>query len=150
MSYTIGEVSKQFGLPISTIRYYDKEGLLPNVKRTSGIRKFEERDITTLKLIECLKRSGLEIKQIKTFIEWCAQGSSTYPQRKALFEEQQAKVQADIDKLNNVLSVLKFKSWYYAELMKEGGAQKLATLSRDNIPDDMPQDIINAYLVYLG
>lgn len=150
MSYTIGEVSKQFGLPISTIRYYDKEGLLPNVKRTSGIRKFEERDITTLKLIECLKRSGLEIKQIKTFIEWCAQGSSTYPQRKALFEEQQAKVQADIDKLNDVLSVLKFKSWYYAELMKEGGAQKLATLSRDNIPDDMPQDIINAYLVYLG
>lgn len=150
MSYTIGEVSKQFGLPISTIRYYDKEGLLPNVKRSSGIRKFEERDITTLKLIECLKRSGLEIKQIKTFIEWCAQGSSTYPQRKALFEEQQAKVQADIDKLNNVLSVLKFKSWYYAELMKEGGEQKLATLSRDNIPDDMPQDIINAYLVYLG
>ena len=41
--YTIGQVSKKFGLPISTLRYYDKEGLFPNMQRISGIRKFDEK-----------------------------------------------------------------------------------------------------------
>ena len=42
---TIGEISKMFGLPISTLRYYDKEGLFPNIKRSSGIRIFSESEI---------------------------------------------------------------------------------------------------------
>ena len=37
--YTIGQVSKMFGLPISTLRYYDKEGLFPDMERSSGIRR---------------------------------------------------------------------------------------------------------------
>ena len=64
MEYTIGEVSKMFGLSISTLRYYDKEGLFPNIERKSGIRKFSEKEIDSLKIIECLKKSGLEIKEI--------------------------------------------------------------------------------------
>ncbi len=41
--YTIGQVSEMFDLPISTLRYYDKEGLFPDIKRISGIRKFDEK-----------------------------------------------------------------------------------------------------------
>lgn len=41
--YTIGQVSEMFGLPVSTIRYYDKEGLFPEIQRSSGIRKFQKR-----------------------------------------------------------------------------------------------------------
>lgn len=149
MEYTIGQVSKMFGLPVSTLRYYDKEGLLPEIKRSSGIRKFGEKEMRTLKLIECLKKSGLEIKQIKQFIEWCDKGSETYPQRKRLFEEQQVKVLAEIEKYREVLCVLKFKAWYYEELMKEGGEQKLANLSPNNLPQDMPSDIKEAYLTYI-
>lgn len=79
--YTIGQVSEQFDLPVSTLRYYDKEGLFPALTRTSGIRRFGEQELEALRVIECLKRSGLEIKEIKQFMEWCAQGSETYPQR---------------------------------------------------------------------
>ena len=85
MNYSIGEVSRMFGLPQSTLRYYDKEGLFPALTRTSGIRRFGEQELEALRVIECLKRSGLEIKEIKQFMEWCAQGSETYPQRHALF-----------------------------------------------------------------
>ena len=53
--YTIGQVSKMFNLPISTLRYYDNEGLFPNIARSSGIRKFSDHEIETLNLIECLK-----------------------------------------------------------------------------------------------
>ena len=79
--YTIGQVSEMFGLPVSTLRYYDKEGLFPQMERTSGMRRFGEREIEALRVIECLKRSGLEIRDIKRFMDWCMEGSSTYPQR---------------------------------------------------------------------
>ena len=80
--YTIGQVSELFGLPISTLRYYDKEGLFPTMQRESGIRKFGEKELEALRVIECLKKSGLEIKDIKQFIAWCVQGSETDPQRR--------------------------------------------------------------------
>ena len=54
--YTIGQVAEMFGLPISTLRYYDKQGLFPNMERVSGIRKFSEAEIEALRVIECLKR----------------------------------------------------------------------------------------------
>lgn len=62
--YTIGQVSEMFSLPISTLRYYDKEGLFPQMERSSGIRRFSERELEALRVIECLKRSGPEIKAI--------------------------------------------------------------------------------------
>ena len=67
--YTIGQVSEMFGLPISTLRYYDKQGLFPNMERVSGIRKFSEAEIEALRVIECLKKAGMEIKDINVFVE---------------------------------------------------------------------------------
>ena len=84
--YTIGQVSEMFNLPVSTLRYYDKEGLFPAIQRASGIRQFSDTEIAALKLIECLKKSGLEIRDIKQFMEWCQEGSQTYELRKQLFE----------------------------------------------------------------
>ena len=56
MQYTIGEISKRLDMQPSTLRYYDKEGLMPNVKRTNGgIRIFDDSDYELLTLIECLK-----------------------------------------------------------------------------------------------
>ena len=43
--YTIGQVSEMFDLPVSTIRYYDNQGLFPQLLRESGIRKFSENEI---------------------------------------------------------------------------------------------------------
>ena len=57
--YSIGQVSEMFNLPISTLRYYDKEGLFPEINRVSGIRKFSDKELETLRVIECLKKSGL-------------------------------------------------------------------------------------------
>jgi len=53
--YTIGQVSEMFNLPISTLRYYDKQGLFPEMVRESGIRKFSDTEIEALRVIECLK-----------------------------------------------------------------------------------------------
>lgn len=131
-----------FDLPISTLRYYDKEGLFPDIKRTSGIRQFSEKEIEALKVIECLKKSGLEIKTIKQFMEWCVQGSETYPERKKLFETQKERVENEIIRMNKVLDMLKFKCWYYEEAIKDGSEERLRSLC----PEDMPPEIRAAYI----
>ena len=60
MAYTVGEMARRLGVPASTIRYYDKEGLLPFVGRSSGgIRVFTEKDFEWLRIIECLKKTGI-------------------------------------------------------------------------------------------
>ncbi|MGN1060437.1 MAG: MerR family transcriptional regulator [Candidatus Coproplasma sp.] len=140
--YTIGQVADLFNLPVSTLRYYDKEGLFPEMERISGIRKFGDKEIEALRVIECLKKSGLEIRQIKQFMLWCKEGSSTYPQRKALFEEQKKQVEEEIERLNKTLDMLKFKCWYYAEAIKCGNEDGLSSLPNG----DMPEEIKRAYL----
>ena len=139
--YTIGQVSKMFNLPISTLRYYDKQGLFPNIKRTSGIRSFGEEELETLRIIECLKKSGLEIKDIKQFIEWCGEGSKSYPTRKALMEHQKSVVEAEILHMIKVLDMLEFKCWYYEQAILDGNEERLKQI----IPNHLPEEIDAAY-----
>ena len=56
--YTIGQVSEMFHIPVSTLRYYDKEGLFPGLERASGIRRFGDAELEALRVIDCLKKSG--------------------------------------------------------------------------------------------
>ena len=139
--YTIGQVSERFHIPISTLRYYDKEGLFPEIQRTSGIRRFGEKEIDALRVIECLKKSGLEIKDIKQFMDWCIQGSETYPQRLNLFLKQRRQVEAELAHMNRVLDMLKFKCWYYEEALKDGNEDRVTRMK----PEDMPEEIRCAY-----
>lgn len=139
--YTIGQVSEMFALPISTLRYYDKQGLFPGMERVSGIRKFGEKELETLRMIECLKKSGLEIKDIKQFMDWCVEGASTYPQRRELFVKQKETLEAEIAHMNHVLDMLRFKCWYYEQAMQDGNETRLKAM----IPDRLPDEIRDAY-----
>ena len=70
MIYTVGEMAQKLGVPASTLRYYDKEGLLPFVERSSGgIRMFRENDFEWLQVIRCMKKAGMSIKDIRQYIE---------------------------------------------------------------------------------
>lgn len=143
--YTIGQVSEMSGLPISTLRYYDKQGLFPEMERVSGIRKFSDREMEALRVIECLKKSGLEIKDIKRFMDWCVEGASTYPQRKELFEQQKKTVEAEIAHMNRVLDMLKFKCWYYEQAMQDGCEDRVKELIPDHLPDGIRRAYNNAH-----
>lgn len=140
--FTIGQVSEMFDLPVSTLRYYDKEGLFPELNRTSGIRQFTEKEIETLRVIECLKKTGLQIKDIKLFMSWCMEGSSTYLKRKELFENQKMQVEKEINELNQTLDMLNFKCWYYSEVIKDGNEDRVKSM----IPDELPNSIKSAYM----
>ncbi len=139
--YTIGQVAEMFDLPISTLRYYDKQGLFPQLTRESGIRKFSDNEIEALRVIECLKKSGLEIKDIKLFMEWCAEGSATYSNRFELIHKQKERVEAEIQQLHKTLDMLTYKCWYYTQATEDGNEDKVKALT----PDGLPEDIRRAY-----
>lgn len=135
--YSIGQVSEMFYLPVSTIRYYDREGLLPAMARRNGKRVFGEREIEALRVIECLKASGLEIRDIRQFMEWTTEGASTYAQRKALFEARRAAVEADMAALRKTLAMLRYKCWYYETALAEGGEDRIRAMLPDHLPPEV-------------
>ena len=139
--YTIGQVSEMFHLPISTLRYYDKEGFFPNLVRKGNIRYFSDNEIEALRVIECLKQSGLEIKDIKQFFEWVTEGSSSYTKRKELFEHRKAAVKEEIKQLEKTLAMLEFKCWYYDTAIADGNENKINVM----LPDNLPKEIQKLY-----
>jgi DNA-binding transcriptional MerR regulator len=120
-TYSISEVAKELDLTVYTLRYYDKEGLMPFVERTpSGNRLFKDTDISALKVIECLKATGMPIKEIKSFIDWCSDGDSTLQQRYDMFVERKAIVQAQMDELKKTMEVIDHKCLYYKTALEAG------------------------------
>ena len=137
--YTIGQVSEMFGLPISTLRYYDKEGLFPGLERRGSIRLFGDNELEALRVIECLKQSGLEIRDIKQFFAWVAEGSSTYANRKALFEHRRAAIEEQMRALEKTLAMVEFKCWYYEKAMADGSEDEINKMLPDKLPPDIQQ-----------
>ncbi len=135
MGYSIGEVAKMTGLPTSTLRYYDKEGLLPRLERKGGQRVFDEESVRALHIIECLKRSGLEIREIRQFMELTTQGSKSYPARKELMEEQRRKTFEQMAELQRTLDLLEYKCWYYSEALRCGN-EDFAQDAPANLPKE--------------
>lgn len=119
--YSIGEVVKQTGLSAHTLRYYEKEGLLPFVtKNSSGLRVYTTNDLRWLSMIECLKDSGLQIKEIRQYIEWFRQGDSTLQQRLELFQNRRKALEAEITRMQTVMNKITFKETLYTTALKLG------------------------------
>lgn len=119
--YTIKEAAKKMNLPASTIRYYDKQGLLPFVERLeSGYRSFSEADMGMLNMIECLKRTGMPIKEIKQFCQWVQQGDASLQQRYDMFQERRKVVQEQMEQLKKTMEVIEYKCWYYETALAAG------------------------------
>ena len=120
MSYTISEAAQKTGLPPSTIRYYDKEGLLPNIKRKNGIRVFEDMDLRLMGLLTCLKNTGMPIKRIRDYVELTSKGDDTLQERYEIIKSQRQFVLDQIEQLQYYLEELDFKDWYYNKALAAG------------------------------
>ena len=140
--YTIGEVAKMFGLTVSTLRYYDREGLLLNVKRdASGVRRFDDGDLETLRMIEYLKRAGMQLRDIRSFMAWCAEGDATLEKRRDLFRERRREIDEQLRELEQTRDLLIFKCWYYETAARDGTEKNV----RGTRPEDMPPEVRRAF-----
>ena len=117
MNYTIKQAAEKTHLTVHTLRYYDKEGLLPFVRRdTIGNRVFLDSDLDWLGLICCLKNTGMPIKQIGTFIKCSMAGDGSLHERLEMLLEHRKVVLEQIDQLNHNLDAINHKIEHYESL----------------------------------
>ena len=135
MPYTIKDISELTGLPASTLRYYDKQGLLPHLKRDmNNTRIFTEEDCAQLRLIDCLKRSGLSLKDIKRFIDMDGkEGALTG--RLEIFRRRREILKQELERLKGVLDVMEYKCWYYETACQRGSDSDLKDLPDSELPE---------------
>jgi len=117
----IGEVAKKTGLTEYTLRFYEKAGIMPNVaKRPGGVRDYGPADMARLGMIECLKKTGMSLADIKVFIEWCEAGDETIDLRYNMFVERKNAVKKQMAEIRKNLKIIDFKIEYYERARKAG------------------------------
>ena len=115
---TIGEVSKKFNITEDTLRYYEKIGLIRDVKRTNGIRSYDENDILTIEFIICMRSAGLSIEFLSQYLTLLRSGDETIDERKNLLIEQRKLLIDRISDMNKTLKRLDYKIEIYDKMMK--------------------------------
>lgn len=140
MPYTIKEMSELTGLPASTLRYYDKEGLLPSLRRNdNNIRMFSDDDYHTLRLIECLKKSGLLLREIKEYMNMSKMGKESLEGRRDIFHRRRSILMDEMKNLQDVLRVIEYKCWYYEQACKAGDEDVVKNMKLSDIPEEHRQ-----------
>ena len=141
MGYTISQVAERMGVTPHTLRYYDKEGLLPDVTRKNGVRIFEDEDIEWLKVINCLKNTNMPIKKIKEYFDLVRQGDKTIQARYDLIIEQKESILEQIKQLKYYLKEIEYKEWYYTEALKDGNEKRVSKYSNNSFElDKIPKE----------
>ena len=136
MVYTVGEMAKLLEVPPSTLRYYDKEGLLPFVERSSGgIRMFQETDFEWLQIISCMKKAGMSIRDIRQYIELAMQGDDTIDLRLQMFQRQRDALKAQIAEMERTLETVEYKCWFYETAQAAGTADVPKNMPDDEVPE---------------
>lgn len=120
MKYTISEFAKKIGMTTYTLRYYEKEGLLLDIERKNGRRIFKDEDFLTVKMINCLKNTGMSIHEIKEYLKLCREGDNTLKQRHDIILKQKNLLEKKISSLQKNLEALKQKELYYQKAVEIG------------------------------
>lgn len=140
MTYTVGEMARRLGITASTLRYYDNEGLLPFVERsTGGIRHFTDEDYEWLQIIICLKKTGMQLKDIRTFVNMAIEGDNTIAPRLELINKQREVVKAQIQALEQTLKTLDYKKWFYETAQEHGTTKFTSEIPDEKLPEEFQQ-----------
>lgn len=136
MVYTVGEMAKLLGVTASTLRYYDKEGLLPFVERSSdGIRMFQDSDFEWLQVIGCMKKAGMSIRDIRQYVEMALQGDDTIALRLAMFQRQKQVLLAQMEQLQHTIDMVEYKCWFYETANEAGTIETPQKMDVAQVPE---------------
>lgn len=116
--FTTKEVCKEVGISYETLKFYCKEGLVPNVKRDkNNYRIFDEKNIAWLKGLQCLKKCGMSIKDMKLYMNYCMEGPSTIPERKEMLNKLKESLVKKINDLNECINFIENKQAFYDDVL---------------------------------
>ncbi|MDU0967743.1 MAG: MerR family transcriptional regulator [Actinomycetaceae bacterium] len=134
-TYSISDAAAMVGATPSALRYYEREGLLPNLNHADGTtRRYTTDDLSALALIMCMKETGMPLAQIRQFMVLAAEGDSTIDERLVIMAKHRAHVENQIDELRHYLAVLDYKLWFYSTCQAEGTCDRLRAEGLDAVP----------------
>lgn len=143
---TIKEVAARFNLPISTIRYYDKQGLMPFVARdAAGNRVFTPSDLNFIKTICCLKNTDMPLTEIRQYINLCMAGTKTIPTRRKLLRAHKQRVLERRRKIDQALVEIDTKIDRYSAPNAEAIiSREINFVQREKRAHQLPTPLANA------
>lgn len=116
--FTPKEVCEEVGISYETLKFYCNEGLVPNVKRDkNNYRIFDEKNIAWLKGLQCLKKCGMSIKDMKLYMNYCIEGPSTIPERKEMLNKLNESLVKRINDLNECINFIENKQAFYDDVL---------------------------------
>ena len=116
---TIAEVSKKYQISADTLRYYEKEGLIPYISRSEGgVRNYTEEDCARIGFVKCMRSAGLSIEVLKQYFELFAKGKRTLKTRRDLLATEREKLKDRMTELQETLKRLDYKISVYDKALK--------------------------------
>ncbi|EAD8369568.1 MerR family transcriptional regulator [Listeria monocytogenes] len=115
MSFSIGEFSELVDIPSSTLRFYEKEGLITPERDKNNLRTYSEEDANWLKFLLHLKGAGLSIEELKQYTIWRTAGDSTISKRLNMLKEKKIVLEQEIENLQKNLDTVVRKIGIYEE-----------------------------------
>lgn len=137
--YTIKEVAEMTEVSEHTLRFWAKNGFIPEIIRDkNNIRLFGEKSLGWVKIVKCLRNVGVDLKSVKKYIDLCLIGDSTIKERYEIILETKQKALEQMKDLQKQLSLLEYKEQYYQNLINNNICDKHNPVNHDE------QQVINA------
>ncbi|WP_432618690.1 MerR family transcriptional regulator [Butyricicoccus sp.] len=135
MIYTMMQVCKETNMTYQTLKFYCNEGLVPHVKRDKNNRRiFDEHDVRWIKDLVCLKKCGMSIQEMRTYLSLCLEGEKTITQRKELLAKKQEELRHAIEELEESVAYIDWKQNFYDEVLS-GKKPYISNLIPVDAPD---------------
>lgn len=135
MIYTMMQVCKETNMTYQTLKFYCNEGLVPHVKRDKNNRRiFDEHDVRWIKDLVCLKKCGMSIQEMRTYLSLCLEGEKTIMQRKELLAKKQEELRHAIEELEESVAYIDWKQNFYDEVLS-GQKPYISNLIPVDAPD---------------
>jgi DNA-binding transcriptional MerR regulator len=132
MNFTIKEVAEKFNLSPYTLRYYEREGLIPSVQRNSnGRRVYTDTDLDWLQIVCCMRATGMSISYIKNYVELCINGKETLEEKRKIMLEQKEIIKGEIKKYTELLELVDMKLDYYDEKISRDELKEIINKKRN-------------------
>lgn len=116
--YTMKDVCKEVGITYDTLKFYCNEGLIPNVQRdANNYRLFDENTIAWIKGLQCLRKCGMSIKDMRQYMEYCLVGQESIPQRQAMLEITKENLEKKKQEIEDSLAYIDNKQKFYKDVL---------------------------------
>ena len=135
--YSMKETCEMVGMSYQTLKFYCNQGLIPNVKRDkNNYRIFDDNNINWIKSLSCLKKCGMGIEEMKSYLNLCLQGQSSIPERKAMLDAKKKELELKKQEIEDSLSYINWKQNFYNDVLngKTEYFSYLIDVNKNNTP----------------